>query len=420
MTRLCALIALTLLLLLWSHTAFAQYQPEWSVDFPGWSFFSIGGHSVDIDSANNIYLGGHDSDGSEGNAHVVKFDASGTELWRTPMGGGYGAAVAVNSNGVYLTGQTDGDLAGTNKGYTDPWLAKFDTSGTELWRTQVGSDQIEMSNSVAVDSAGCAYMTGFTQGDLAGPYQGDNDAWIAKFDATGNREWWTQLGTSGDDGGTAIAVDATGGVYVTGHTNGNLAGTHHGTYDAWLAKFDVSGAELWRTQIGTTAEEFSESIAVDATGNVYLSGTTNGNFGGPSQGLYDAWLAKFDPSGTELWRTQFAFGPSSNDWSHSVAVDSAGVIYVTGDTNGPTDRDAWLATFDTSGTELWRTQFGHPDAGENAYSVAVDSASSVYSAGHTYQDGLIDSSWLTKFTPVPEPGLGVLLVTTLMAIARRR
>src|SRR5690606_33152621 len=96
----------------------------------------------------------------------------------------------------------------------------------------------------------------------------------------------------------ALAVDSAGSAYISGWTGGGLAGSSVGGEDAFLAKYDSSGALLWTRQLGTSADDRSYGVAVDSAGAVYMSGTTYGALGGPSAGRSDAFLAKYDSAGT--------------------------------------------------------------------------------------------------------------------------
>ncbi len=260
-------------------------------------------------------------------------------------------SVALDALGnVYISGFTYGDLDGVQSGYGDAFLTKYDSAGNELWSSQIGSTAEDWSYSVAVDGAGHAYISGFTEGDFAGAHAGNQDAFLTKFDPTGNELWSKQLGTATSDYSRAVAVDASGNAYISGRTVGDLGGTNAGGSDAFLTKFDASGNELWSTQIGTTGNDISYSVAVDAAGNAWISGRTYNNLGGIYAGASDAFLAKFDASGNELWTTQI--GTTEIDYSYSVAVDAVGHAYISGWTEGDLggtnsgSADAFLVKFE--------------------------------------------------------------------------
>ena len=242
-------------------------------------------------------------------------------------------SVAVDASGnAYISGYTEGDLGEPNAGSADAFLSKLDSGGNEVWTAQIGTVTGDVSHSVAVDASGNLYISGATWGDLGGPNAGDYDAFVSKFDSGGNEVWTTQIGTSAHDRSLSVAVDASGNVYISGRTKGELGGPSAGEYDAYLSKFDSAGNELWTTQIGTSSDDDSRSVAVDVSGNAYISGYTRGDLGGPNAGFNDAVLSKFDSAGAEVWTTQI--GTSSNDSSLSVAVDASGNVYISGETDG--------------------------------------------------------------------------------------
>ncbi len=421
-------------------SAEGPYDIDWTVQI-GTSFLAES-KSVAVDTSGNVYISGY-TEGDLGatnaggdDAFLSKFDSSGNELWTTQIGtifGDMSNSVAVDASGnVYISGETAGDLGGTgNAGDYDAFLSKFDPDdGHELWTTQIGADSYDNSWSVAVDASGNAYVSGDTHGDLGGTGNaGSSDAFLSKFDTSGHELWTTQIGTSAVDISKSVAVDASGNVYISGYTAGDLGGTGNaGDYDAFLSKFDSDdGHELWTTQIGTSSRDMGRSVAVNASGDVYISGSTYGDLGGTGNaGEIDAFLSKFDPDdGHELWTTQI--GTSSSDSSYSVVVDASGNVYISGDTAGELGGsnaggpDAFLSKFDSAGNEVWTTQIGTGDH-DYSRSVAVDASGDVYISGYTRSDlpnpGVYDA-FLVKYE-VPEPATLSLLALGGLAALRRR
>jgi hypothetical protein len=242
-----------------------------------------------------------------------------------------GWSVAVSGAGnVYISGQTYGNLGGTNAGSNDAFVTKCDGTGNPLWSRQVGTAAGDYSNSVAVDKSGNAYLCGSTYGSLGGTNAGAWDAFVTKYDNDGNRVWSRQLGSSGNDFGKSVAVDASGNVFIRGSADGTLPAPSTGTGQAFLAKYNSSGSLLWSRQLGGPAVwAESRSVAIDASGNAYISGGTFAYLGGPIIGSGDAFLSKFDGSGNLLWSTQIG-SPSNADDSRSVAVDASGNAYISG------------------------------------------------------------------------------------------
>jgi hypothetical protein len=270
-----------------------------------------------------------------------------------------------------------------------------------IYSTLFGGQSEENIFDIALDPAGNIYVTGRTE-DVAnfpttpGAFQttrgGTTDAFVSKFNPAGSALIYsTYLGGSGEENGRAfhpgrIAVDAAGNAYVTGETNSpnfpiTPATAYDTTYadntghptDAFYVKLSAAGALLYGTYIGGSAFEYATGIAIDATGNVYVSGVTNSDqttfpqaanaFHGNNAGDNDIFLIKFDPAGTRLYST-FLGGLGSEDDSQEsggLAIDDAGNAYLTGDTystnfpilNGSQttfggNHDAFLTKIDTT------------------------------------------------------------------------
>ena len=147
-----------------------------------------------------------------------------------------------------------------------------------------------------MDSSGNAFVTGSTDGVLGASAFGSLDVFLAKFNSTGVRVFMQQFGTLFSDIGYAVAVDGTGNVNITGATDGSLgSNTSAGQLDVFLAKFDASGTSLFTSQFGTPFNDTGFGIAVDSSANVLITGSTTGNLdGNTSAGLSDI----FWPSST--------------------------------------------------------------------------------------------------------------------------
>jgi hypothetical protein len=396
--------------------------------------------SMAVDSSGNVYicgetegdLGGPNEGGKD--VFLNRYDAFGNELWSRQIGtSGHDTlmSVALDAAGnAYITGTTTGDLGGINSGGSDVFLTKFDSSGDELWSQQIGSPENDATGSqaVAVDAAGNAYITGLTRGDLAGTNAGRTDIFLTKFDSLGNELWRQQIGTSDDDISRSVAVDAAGNAYICGDSMGDLAGVNAGYDDVFLMKFDASGNELWRHQFGAASRDHGYSMALDGSG-AYITGSTTSDLAGVNAGETDVFLMKLDASGNELWSHQI--GTSVRDISRSVAVDAAGNAYICGDSMGDLAGvnagyfDAFLMKFDALGNQLWHQQIGTSGL-EVGYAVAMDAAGNAYISGLTEGDlfgtnaGGYDA-FLVKFeNPVPEPVTMSMLVLGGVAMLRRK
>lgn len=279
---------------------------------------------------------------------------------------------------------------------------------TLTYVTYLGGSKNEAARAIAVDSAGAAYVAGYTNSPdmpfTAGAYQTAyaggtvqplavrGDAFIAKIDPTGTKVIYnTYLGGRGDDFAQGIAVDAAGEAVVTGYTTSNnfptknaYSGTYNGSGgniyrtlgDAFLTKLNAAGNGLvYSTYFGGFSDDAASAIALDSAGNAYITGITvsqnfpttpgvlqrqyaggGGNLTGfqwvpqPSLQTGDAFVAKFDPNGALLFST--LLGGSKDDAAFAIAVDPTNNIYVAGatlSTDYPTTPGAYQTSYHGAG-----------------------------------------------------------------------
>ena len=159
------------------------------------------------------------------------------------------------------------------------------------------------------------------------------------FGQSNTKQWTKQLGTTSNDSGEGVTTDSSGNIYVTGITQGLDGDTEElGLYDIILMKFDLSGKKQWTKQLVTSNRLFDQgsSLFFDSSGNIYVTGWTGGGLdGNTNMGGYDIFLIKFNSSGTKQWTEQL--GTSSSDIVLGLTTDSTGHIYMTGFTRGGLD-----------------------------------------------------------------------------------
>ena len=231
------------------------------------------------------------------------------------------------------------------------------------WATFYGGNGLDGPMSVGTDTSGNVFVAGYSGSanfptkDAGTFFQGLNagnpDVFILKFDYAGNPQWATFYGGGQGDWGNSMAVDAFGNVLVTGFTAStnfpiqNAFQPAHGTgfYDAFIVKFDNSGVRQWATYYGGSDRDLGYSVVTDAAGSVFVAGSTgsldfptnnSGTFfqiakAGPATGSdkWDAFVSKFDNSGSLLWATYY--GGSKSDEAFSIACDVSGNVFVTGE-----------------------------------------------------------------------------------------
>lgn len=300
----------------------------------------------------------------------------------TPFPDGAGSVVT-DSTGVYATGSTADALpAQSSAGAFDAFVRKYDSAGQELWTRQFGTSSHDEGLGVAADATG-VYVVGRTEGALAGHSSaGSSDAFVRKYDSEGNELWTRQFGTAGHDEALAVATGANG-VYVAGTTEGTMPGqSSAGSFDAFFRRYDSAGNELWTRQFGGPSFDFARGAGVDATG-AYVAGDLGTVF---PVGSTDAFVRKYNSSGSELWSREF--GSSSPETAFDVSAGDTGV-YVVGSTDGTLPGqvagggfpDAFIRRYDSDGAESWTRQFGTSSV-DQARGVAVDSTR-VYVGGVT-------------------------------------
>ena len=293
---------------------------------------------------------------------LVKYNSSGTKQWLRQLGTSSedrGNSVSSDSSGnVYVTGYTHGGLDGiTNSGSSDIYLMKYNSSGTKQWIIQLGTSSTDIGRDVSVDSSGNIYVAGWSEGGLDGnTNSGNADIILMKYNSSGIKQWIIQLGTSSEEKAGSVFVDLTGNVYMSGYTYGGLDGnTNSGDMDIILVKYNSSGTKQWTSQHGTSSFDIGKDVSVDSSGNIYVTGHTVGGLDGNLQnGNGDLFLMKFNSSGTKQWTSQL--GTSSIHAVSGMSIDSSGNVFISGYTEGGLDgntnsgnKDIFLVKYNSDG-----------------------------------------------------------------------
>ena len=311
-------------------------------------------------------------------------------------------------------------------GQNDAFVSKLNSSGSALiYSTYLGGSDIEAGRRVALDSSDSAYVTGFTRSSnfpiTAGALQpqsgGDADIFISKLNSSGSALIYsTYLGGNSDiDDGLAIAVDSSGNAYVSGETAsdnfpttaGALQTTFGGLVDAFVSKLNSCGSALiYSTYLGGGGFDLGGGIAVDSSGNAYVTGSTQSSdfptTAGALQtilagGDFDAFVSKLNSTGSALVYSTY-LGGSSSDGGDGIALDSSGNAYVTGSTQSsdfPTtagalqttlaggDFDAFVSKLNSTGSALVYSTYLGGSSSDGGDGIALDSSGNAYVTGST-------------------------------------
>jgi hypothetical protein len=377
-------------------------------------------YDIAVGSSGNIYIIGESEDNwssplygrvDSGYAFVACVDSSGTLIWYTFLGSesyDTGTSIALDSSeNVYVTGYSEatwGTPVNAHSGGSDVFVACLDNSGNLQWNTFLGSASSDSGEGIVLDSSGNIYVAGkstATWGSPLNAHSGNSDAFVACLDSSGNLLVNTFLGSTANDFAWGIALGPSGKIYVVGGctaTWGTPVNAYSGGWDTFVACLNSSGILQWNTFLGSTSSDSGYDIALETSGNVYVTGYSYASWGSPlnaHSGLYDGFIACLDSSGNLQWNT--FLGSSGSDFGNGIALHQSGYVYITGYSeaswgspvhayNGISD--IYVACLDLSGNLQWHTFLGSGDR-EYGYGVALDVSGNIYIAGYG------DATWGT-------------------------
>ncbi|MFB3896913.1 MAG: SBBP repeat-containing protein [bacterium] len=411
------------------------------------------GYNLAIDTFGNVYITGYTmstdfpvtagaydtSTNGDADVYIAKLNSTGTALLYATYLGGSNAdealGIAVDSAGnVYITGDTNsldfpttpGAFATSYRGYGDAFITKLNPTGSALVYSTYfgGSNGYEVGQIIAIDAAGNAFITGNTDAldfpTTAGAFDttyngGAYDAYISKLNPTGTGlVYSTYVGGTNTDYGRSLAIDAEGNAYLVGETEspdfpitaGAFDTTYNGLLDIYITKLNSDGTALvYSTYLGTAVQEHISDIAIDGSGNAYLSGYTNSTVFPTTPGAFDTtyndggdiYITKLNPTGSGLIYSTY-LGGSGFENGLSIAVNGSGNVYLTGQTislDFPTTvgafdtsfngvQDAFILQLNSAGSGLLYSSYLGGNDNEYGHGIAVDEQGNTYVGGETY------------------------------------
>ncbi len=364
----------------------------------------------------------------------AKYDSNGNYIFAKRIGGTsseQGNSIVVDANGaIYITGTMAGTIdfdpsaAVANLigiGAQDAFFAKYDQNGNYVYAKILGSTSSDYSNAIAINLNGDVCITGQFYGtadfdpnlpvsNLVAPYR---DAFVGRYDQNGSYVWAKQLGNYFNSAGaiaTCIKKDAAGNTYVTGYYNGSvdfdpsaasafLTPTLYN--DLFFAKYDVNGNYIFAKSIGGNADDVGTSLALDASGNIYITGyfcfTVDFDPSPATATLVgvnnEIFIAKYDANGNYIYAK--SMGGTNHEYGNAIAVDVSGSAYITGNFSGTADfdpsaatafltsagnTDIFIAKYDPFGNYVYAGSIGSSGP-DDAFAIAIDASNAVYITG---------------------------------------
>ena len=392
---------------------------------------------VVVDSVGNTYItghfrqtvdfgGGNITSGGHRDIYVLKVDSTGAFVWVQTYGStsnladrGLDIDIDSSSN-VYITGYFQGTVDFGNgditaSGGSDIFVLKLNSSGAFQWVYTAGGTGNDNGKGIAVDTDGNILLTGiFSQTvDFGGgtvSSEGEFDFFVLKLNSAGAYQWVYTAGSNNDDEGLSIDTDSNNNSYITGYVESVVDfGVTHNFYgnseigpsaDIFVLKLNSEGVPQWANRYGQCQTEIGNGIAVDSSGNSYITGQfycDNTNLGGITlthNGGTDYFVLKLNSAGVSQWA--YSVGSISTDIGYDIAIDSSGNSYTTGKFAGTINfgsesvtanvvDDIFVLKLDSSGTFQWVYTAGGiagtPLSSDVGYGIAVDSSGNIYTAG---------------------------------------
>src|ERR1051325_4472292 len=355
--------------------------PLWTNRYsaPGFSYDHA--YAVTVDASGNVFVTGYaggDFNGDGSGFATVKYSGAGVALWTNHYNGpdniqDQAKAIAVDGSGnVFVTGLSVGYSSGS-----DYATIAYSGAGVPLWTNRYNGpgNSLEDARAIAVDSSGNVFVTGTS-------YDSDsyNDYATIKYSGAGVPLWtnrYNGLG-NGHDYAYALAVDGSGNVFVTGYTTPSVGGNP----DYATIKYSGAGVPLWTNCYDGPADywDAASAVAVDNSGNVFVTGSSYG-----SGSEYDYATIKYSGAGVPLWTNRYNGPGNDQDEANAVAVDSSGNVFVTGASKNSHDFNSFdYATikYSGAGVALWTNRYNGPgNLYDYANAVAVDNSGNVFVTG---------------------------------------
>ena len=382
-----------LVIIVFTSPLTAQYQ-QWLKTFNGSQNGNDVANLICADNAGNVIVSGRTlSTGNNTDFATIKYSAAGMQLWAAVFDGAAHAYDEPHGLGVDLSGNIF--VAGMTRNASlnyDICVIKYSPSGSVLWQQLwAGATNLnDVPNDLYVDAAGNVYVTGSTE-----LTSNNNYNYITlKYDPSGVIQWQKQYNHPQNKADVAMFIDGNGtDVYVTGNSNapGSLT-------DYLTIKYNSTGDSLWVARFNNTSatNEIPYGFAVDAQGNALIAGLTQRAATG-----IDYVTVKYNTNGTEQWHTFYSSPGNSQDEPTGLALDGSGNVYVTGKTRINSGyNDYGTVKYNSAGVEQWVRLYNSGfDRDDNPAAICTDNMGNVYVTGSSSQEVFDIDGYTIKYDP---------------------
>lgn len=361
-----------------TNNLYPQVIQHWAARYNGPGNSVDVASSIAVDNLGNSYVTGYTKNSAlDADYATIKYNSSGILQWAKTYNGlgtsvsyDEARAITVDNNGnVYVTGTSRGNGTGV-----DIATIKYNSSGVQQWVQRYNGppgDKDDGGYSIAVDDLGNVFVTGDSRGNGTG-----QDYITIKYNTNGIQQWESRYNGTGnsDDYAKSLVIDNLGNVYITGVSGGS--GTNS---DFATVKYNSSGVQQWASRYNYTSNvvDDANSIAVDISGNVYVTGWSS------SGSNYDYFTIKYNSNGIQQWSARYNGTGNGDDRSYSVAVDNSGNVYVTGESQGISSNiDYATIKYNSSGVQQWVSRYNSPaNDVDIAYALTLDDLGDIYVIG---------------------------------------
>lgn len=366
----------------------AQVKESWSSRYDGPGSGTDKSNSMVVDNFGNVYITGSSTSAGPGTEDFVtiKYAPAGELLWEDRFNGTGSSidiayAIDIDTSGSIIV--TGGSI-GSGSGY-DYFTIKYSSEGDTLWTRRYNGpkNSKDIAYAITLDDSGNIFITGESEG-LTGTHGIFEDYATIKYNPDGDFQWAARYnGPAGDyDRANSICVDAEGNVYVTGISDGGSSGSGEPHFDYATLKYNSAGLTQWiRRYNSSNGEDEGVMVKADELGNIFVTGYST-----DVSSFADYTTINYSSDGDTTWISRYN-GPASNDdRASSLAVDNLGNVFVTGKSYGGSITDFDFATikYNSIGDSVWVNRYnGGASDIDGGSAIALDKSGSIFITGYS-------------------------------------